>query len=147
MICLDWKREPAPREVSMIRHALIYLVTAAAAVGMVAVDAVAAPTLRRPSPYDGAWSVVIITEHGDCDRAYRYSLNIENNQVSYAGEFSFDIEGQVARNGRVRVSVSRGSQRAEGVGRLGRDYGTGVWQGASPTGICSGRWEAERRER
>jgi hypothetical protein len=131
----------------MIRHPLICLAAAAAAAGLVAADAAAARSPRRPSPYDGAWSVVIITERGECDRAYRYSLNIRNNQISYAGEFSFDIEGQVARNGRVRVSVSRGSQRAEGVGRLGYDYGAGVWQGSSPTGECGGRWEAERRDR
>lgn len=133
----------------MMRQAVIAVVTGAATFGMVAVDAVAARSPRssvQPSPYDGAWSVVIITERGDCDRAYRYALNIENNQVSYAGDFSFDVSGQVARNGRVRVSVAQGNQRADGIGRLGADYGEGVWEGHSPTGACSGRWVAERRE-
>ena len=72
------------------------------------------------SPYDGRWSVVIETSHGNCYRAYRYGLNIVNGNVSYAGDAAFDIRGRVADNGAVHVRVSRGSSYADGTGRLSR---------------------------
>ena len=95
--------------------------------------------------YDGAWSVLIITEAGACDRAYRYPVEIVNGRLRHAsvGDASFVIAGRVQPRGAVSVSVSRGDQRASGVGRLSRRDGTGVW--SAPTGPCSGRWIAQRR--
>ena len=46
-------------------------------------------------------------------------------------------------NGAVSVFVSRGNQRADGVGRLSASGGGGKWKSAK--GECSGRWTAERR--
>ena len=94
--------------------------------------------------YDGRWSVVIITDRGSCDRAYRYSIDIRDGIVHYDGDV-VDMSGRVASNGAVRVAVSRGSQRASGQGRLGRSFGTGNWSGLGTGETCSGRWEAERR--
>ena len=37
----------------------------------------AARRAARTRAFDGVWSVVIYTLHGDCDRALRYSLRIE----------------------------------------------------------------------
>jgi outer membrane protein assembly factor BamB len=99
---------------------------------------------RAATPFDGNWSVSIITDNGDCDRGYRYALRIENGRVSYDNP-SFDISGQVNPRGQVRVVVRAGSQEAIGNGRLSRDTGQGVWSGHSPTSQCSGHWEAERR--
>ncbi len=121
----------------MRRIALAMLVVAAAAVQLPA-SAVAA------TPFDGRWSVVIQTDHGTCDRAYRYGIKIQNGQVSYVGDNAFDIRGQVAHNGRVHVRVSRGASYADGHGRLSHDSGSGTWQGVG-SGVCSGRWVAERR--
>jgi hypothetical protein len=97
------------------------------------------------TPYDGRWSVVIVTQQGDCDRAYRYEVAIVNGRVSYAGEGGFDLNGRVGKGGAVRVSIARGSARADGVGRLGRDSGSGRWSGVSQTGQCAGVGQAERR--
>ena len=94
--------------------------------------------------YDGRWSVVIITDRGACDRAYRYSIDIQNGILHYDGGV-VDWSGRVANNGAVRVAVSRGNQRATGQGRLGRTFGTGTWRGLGDGETCSGRWEAERR--
>ncbi len=110
---------------------------------------VAAATLSGASAsartiYDGRWSVLIITDRGNCDRGYRYSIDIQNGLVYYSGDV-VDFRGRVARNGTVRVVVSRGNQSASGVGRLGRNFGQGVWSGAATGETCSGRWEAERR--
>ena len=95
------------------------------------------------SAFDGQWSVVIQTTKGSCDQAYRYGLSIVNGNVTYAGG-SADVRGQVARNGSVHVRVSSGSSYADGHGRLGRSSGSGVWHGVG-SGVCSGRWYAERR--
>ena len=95
--------------------------------------------------FDGHWSVVIITESGSCDPAYRYRLRIQNGVVHYDGEADVTVSGKVDPNGAVRVSVARGQQRADGAGRLGGDAGSGTWSGASTADRCRGRWEAERR--
>jgi hypothetical protein len=102
--------------------------------------------VRGQTIFDGMWSVMIITERGEaCDRAYAYPIQIINGIVRYAGDFAFQMSGHVARNGSVRVSVARGSQRADGVGRMSRTYGSGSWRGRSANSECSGRWHAERR--
>jgi hypothetical protein len=95
---------------------------------------------------DGAWSVLVITESGDCDRAYRYPVRIHGGTVSYQGEAGVTVSGHVDGSGKVNVSVQRGQQSAHGTGRLASDRGSGTWTGRSPRAQCSGRWEAERRD-
>jgi hypothetical protein len=96
--------------------------------------------------FDGAWSVMIITERGEaCDRAYAYPIRIDNGAVRYAGDFSIQLAGRVAPNGTVRVTVASAGRQAHGVGRMSRNFGSGTWSGRSATGQCSGRWHAERR--
>ena len=95
--------------------------------------------------FDGNWSVLIVTDSGPCDRAYRYGLSIRNGAVSYGGSAAVNVKGRVADNGRVRVRVLAGSQGARGEGRLSRDYGSGTWRGTGSSGSCAGSWTAERR--
>jgi hypothetical protein len=95
------------------------------------------------TPYDGVWSVVIITERGTCDRAYRYPVRVQNGKVLYGGDNSFTVSGQVDARGRVRVSIRRGEQGASGSGRLSTNQGAGSWR--SFAGECEGNWTAERR--
>ncbi len=110
----------------------------------VATGAIAAFTTESPAAsYDGAWSVLIVTQQGQCDRAYRYPLTIRNGVVSYGGNAGFSVSGRVEGSGAVRVSVSRGNQGADGTGRLSGKYGTGTWK--APSGGCSGTWKAEKR--
>lgn len=95
--------------------------------------------------YDGTWSVEIITEHGDCDRAYRYAVRINNGRlVNEIGE-AVNLDGRVAPNGAVSVNVAAGGQHASGVGRLSATTGRGTWSGVGSVGACGGVWEAERR--
>ena len=93
--------------------------------------------------FDGAWSVLIVTEKGTCDRAYRYPVKIENGSVGYAGSASFTVSGKVGAKGAVTVTVARGSQSANGTGRMSGTDGAGTWVAGS--GDCSGTWTAERR--
>ncbi len=103
-----------------------------------------APAAIARTPFDGRWSVLIVTDAGTCDRAYRYALNIVNGRVTY-DDPSFNVSGHVDGRGRVSVSVSAGGERAAGSGELTADYGRGLWNGYSATSKCSGHWEAERR--
>jgi hypothetical protein len=111
---------------------------------------VSGPIPSRPAPpagtaFDGDWSVVIMTQSGGCDRAYRYGVRISNGDVIYDGGGPVDLEGHVYSNGVVRVSVSGAGQQAEGQGRLSRTVGTGTWRGQGSLGSCAGVWQAERR--
>ena len=95
--------------------------------------------------FDGLWSVLVVTQSGSCDRAYRYPVRVSNGRVFYSGEASIDVTGRVDPQGRVSVSIGRGDQSAVGSGRLGRNSGSGVWRGRSPSAACAGSWTAERR--
>jgi hypothetical protein len=105
----------------------------------------ATATAASAQRFDGNWSVLIITQSGDCDRAYRYGVRIAGGQVSYAGDASVSFSGTVSNDGRVSVSVRAGSQSASGTGRLSSNSGGGTWAGSSTSTRCSGTWEAERR--
>lgn len=96
------------------------------------------------TPFDGKWSVLIVTDAGTCDRAYRYALDINKGRVSY-NDPSFNVSGHVDSRGNVSVSVSAGDDRANGTGQLSGDYGSGDWTGHSAVSACSGHWQAERR--
>jgi hypothetical protein len=98
-----------------------------------------------PSHYDGEWSVLVVTDHGDCDRGYRYSVRVQNGRVHYDGEAGIDISGQVTNDGRVNVTIARGDQRASGTGKLSAAQGSGRWSGRSSANACNGHWVAEKR--
>ncbi len=116
--------------------------TALTALALLTAAAFSAPASAK-STFDGAWSVLIVTEKGSCDRAYRYPVKIDNGSVGYAGSASFTVSGNVQSTGAVTVTVARGSQSAKGSGRLSPNGGTGSWVAGS--GECSGTWTAERR--
>ncbi len=103
-----------------------------------------ANTARAHMPFDGAWSVLIVTDAGSCDRAYRYALRIANGRIYYPDQ-TIDVSGHVDARGHANVVVSAGGQRANGSGQLSGDQGQGFWHGGSSNSRCSGHWEAERR--
>jgi hypothetical protein len=101
----------------------------------------AAPAAATPT-YDGLWSVVIVTQKGSCDKAYRYPVRIANGAVQNDGPSLINVSGKVGGNGAVTVLVSAGDKSATGVGKLNGKVGGGKWSG----GECAGIWEAERRD-
>ncbi|MBZ0147434.1 MAG: hypothetical protein K8F62_07800 [Pseudorhodoplanes sp.] len=127
---------------TILRSVLIAVVSATA-FSAVSISAAGA----QSAAYDGLWSVLVITDKGEtCDRAYRYPVRIKRGRVGHSdpSNTSFNIGGRVGAGGTVRVFVSRGDKRADGVGRLTRTGGGGgKWKSAR--GECSGRWTAERR--
>jgi len=94
--------------------------------------------------FNGQWSVLVVTEQGDCDKAYRYPVAIENGRVRYAGEAAFSINGQVARSGAVQGTIAGGGNRAAVRGRLSGGVGSGTWT-LSGGRSCSGTWSEEKR--
>ena len=117
-----------------------FTIAGALALSVAALGGIASPAASAPG-YDGLWSVVIVTEQGTCDRAYRYPVRISRGNVINAGDSPVTITGRVGDNGALTVTVSHGSQRATGSGRLNGQEGAGTWRG----GECSGTWQAERR--
>jgi hypothetical protein len=117
--------------------------TALAILTASAIPAAPAPIAAGKQNFDGTWSVLIVTEKGKCDRAYRYPVRISNGSVGYAGQASFNVSGSVGSGGAVIVTVSHGGQSARGTGTLSASDGAGRW--ATGGGECSGSWTAERR--
>ena len=116
-----------------------------AAVALIAMSfagALAASAAPAPS-YDGQWSVMILTQKGDCDASYRYPVRIANGAVLNDGPSLINVSGKVERNGVITVLVSAGDKSAAGQGRLSpTGMGAGKWAG----GTCAGTWQAERRD-
>jgi hypothetical protein len=105
----------------------------------------AGPRAAFAASQDGNWSVLVITEQGTCDRGYRYSVNVANGRVVYQGDAAVSLNGTVAPNGAVKVSIKGGDKDASGTGRLSANTGSGTWRGSGSAGTCTGSWEAERR--
>ena len=101
--------------------------------------------LPAASNFDGQWSVIIITEAGTCDRAYRYPVTVANGALKYEGDAAVAISGHVEPSGKLNATIRRGEQSANGSGRLSSSSGNGTWTGKSSTTACAGRWEAEKR--
>src|ERR1041385_4328593 len=120
-------------EVTSMRPAHVLL-----AAGFVVAAALAPEPAAARTPYDGNWSVLIVTNTGPCDRAYRYGLRIDDGSVIYEGSAPVNVAGRVNRNGVVNVRVWAGSQGASGSGRLSRTAGGGQWRGTGSMGTCAG---------
>jgi hypothetical protein len=118
------------------RHCLKLFVLAVIA------SAASAPVLAR-TPYDGDWSVLIVTRSGACEPSSRFGVEIVNGRVIASGSGAA-VRGQVSRAGAVSVSVRAQGQWASGYGRLGGSRGSGRWRGEGTSGSCVGTWVAQR---
>lgn len=121
----------------------ILFVATLAALSLVAAVALASAAKAGVS-FDGSWKVTIITQSGNCDPAYSYPVKVEGGRVTYSGDGSFEISGQVGDAGAVNVTIARGDQQANGSGKLAGNAGSGQWTGKSSSTSCAGRWEATR---
>ena len=48
--------------------------------------ALVGPPTAAAATQDGNWSVLIITDKGDCDHGYRYGLTVASGHVRYRGD-------------------------------------------------------------
>jgi hypothetical protein len=114
------------------------LVCAAAAACIVASASVA----EARSAYDGSWDLIFVTQRGECDPAYNFTVDISNGVVSHPNLVRF--HGHVASSGAVRALVTVQDKFAAGSGRLSSNSGRGTWSGHSAGALCSGYWTAQR---
>ena len=103
-----------------------------------ALTALAAAPAAAQTPYDGLWSVTIVTKTGTCEPSTRSTLTVSDGKVSAPGA---SVSGSIGREGLVRVSIAG----AYANGQLNGNSGSGKWNGASAGVPCSGRWEASRQ--
>jgi hypothetical protein len=94
------------------------------------------------SRYDGSWNLVFVTQRGECDPSYNFTVNITNGIVSHPNLVRFT--GRVTANGLVHASVTVQDKYAAGSGKLTRVSGQGTWKGHSGNARCSGYWTAQR---
>lgn len=94
--------------------------------------------LMAQTPYDGLWSVTVVTKSGSCEPETRSTLTISDGKISAVGA---DVTGSIGREGAVKVSIGG----AYANGQLSGNAGSGKWNGASGGIPCSGRWEASRQ--
>ena len=105
---------------------------------LTAAAGLAAAQASANHPYDGSWSVTVMTKNGSCEPSTRSTLTVTEGRVSAAGAA---ISGTIGREGLVRVSING----AYANGQLSGNSGSGKWNGASAGVACSGRWEASRQ--
>ena len=134
-VCIFARRAQPPRlSMTLARSATQFVAGIALATAVFA----PAPASAR-TPYDGNWSVLIVTRSGPCDHAYRYGLSIRDGAVFYEGSASVNVAGRVNGRRRRRVSASRPARRARAAsGRLGTLTGSGQWRGIGSMGTCVG---------
>ena len=97
------------------------------------------PAAASSAPFDGSWSVKIVTQKGTCDSGASVPIRVTNGAI--ASDLSIvKASGQVAANGNLTVKVGHGLENASGVGKLSDASGSGTWKG----GLCSGIWTASK---
>lgn len=102
-----------------------------------AVDAASAAT-----PFDGYWTVSIMTHRGSCDRTTSINVSIRDGRIDGAGGV---LTGSVGSNGALRAMLGGGDSRGSASGRLGAaGRGGGSWSGVRSAGPCSGKWSAQK---
>jgi hypothetical protein len=97
---------------------------------------------RSGSSYDGAWSLVFVTQRGACDPSYNFNVNVLGGIITHPNLVRF--RGRVTPSGVVHASVTVQDKYAAGAGKLTRTTGQGTWSGYSGTARCSGYWTAQR---
>jgi hypothetical protein len=63
-----------------------------------------AAVVEARSSYDGQWNITFVTQSGDCNPTYNYSVNIENGVIMSPNVETF--RGNVTSSGAVRASVT-----------------------------------------
>jgi hypothetical protein len=101
-----------------------------------------ASAAQARSAYDGSWDLVFVTQRGECDPSYNFTVNISDGIVTHPNLVKF--RGYVAKSGSVRASVTVHEKFASGTGRLTATTGGGRWSGHTGSARCSGYWTAQR---
>jgi hypothetical protein len=103
--------------------------------------------LAKTAPYDGSWTMVLVTTSGHCG-VIKIGVAVNGGHISATkGKFVFHkirLAGLISGSGATSISGVAGPRQAIGVGRFTRVKGSGEWNGTGPSGVCSGYWVADR---
>ena len=114
----------------------------AACAAALALAAVLVPGKARAAmPFDGSWSVSIVTQSGSCDRTLSLPVSIVDGRLDGANGAML---GTVNAKGGVSVMMGGGDRRGTASGRLVGNSGSGRWSGSATGASCSGSWTARR---
>ncbi|MGH6735721.1 MAG: hypothetical protein ACRECX_06530 [Methyloceanibacter sp.] len=115
------------------------------ALGLTAAAAFATPATA--APYDGSWTMSVVTTDGHCG-VISVGLAISGGHItSTRGKFvmrPIKIAGQVSGGGATKMNAVAGPRQAIGTGHFTKTKGKGKWNGTGPSGVCSGYWLAVR---
>jgi hypothetical protein len=114
---------------------------AAAAAALAALAALMPGQARAAMPFDGNWTVSIVTQSGSCDRSLSFPVSIVDGRLDGANGA---LLGTVTPRGGVNVMLGGGDRRGAASGRLIGNSGSGRWSGNATGAACSGRWTAQR---
>jgi hypothetical protein len=114
---------------------------AATAAAFAALAALAPGKARAAMPFDGNWTVSIITQSGSCDRSLSFPVSIVDGRLDGANGA---LLGTVTPKGGVNVMLGGGDRRGSASGRLAGNAGSGRWSGNATGASCSGSWTARR---
>jgi hypothetical protein len=107
----------------------------------------AAPATASPSPYDGSWSMVLVTTNGHCG-VIKMGMAVNGGHISAtSGKFvahAIQLAGIIYGSGQTKINGVAGPRQAKGIGRFTKAKGSGKWDGTGPSGVCSGYWVADR---
>jgi len=94
------------------------------------------------SRFDGQWNLVFVTQRGDCDPSYNFTVDVVNGNISHPHILTF--RGHVASSGAVHAPVRVGQKYASGSGTIAGGIGRGIWSCRSGKSRCAGTWAAQR---
>src|SRR5258707_2038431 len=105
---------------------------------LAATGAATTPAALAQTPYDGLWSVTIVTKTGSCEPTASSTLSVTDGKISASGA---NVSGSIGHEGLVRVSING----AYANGQLSGNSGSGKRNVASRSIPCTGGWEACRQ--
>jgi hypothetical protein len=100
-----------------------------------------ASTAQAAGSFDGRWSVQLVTERGNCNPTYNWSVAVADGRIVDGGMF-VQTAGDIDGRGRVRLQITHGNDVVAAFGKVAGEAGRGAWR--SPTLQCSGAWTAQR---
>ena len=125
-----------------LMRALRWMFAAAVVAAVAAPGTADAARRARAGAYDGVWSVAFVTTAGNCSSTNSVPFSVSGRRVSSAG--GGKVTGGIGRGGSVAVTISVGTSRVSGSGRLVGNSGAGRWSGIISGDRCSGIWQATR---
>jgi hypothetical protein len=103
--------------------------------------------LAKAAPYDGSWTMVLVTTSGHCG-TIKMGMAVKGGLISAtSGKFvrhKISLAGRIAGSGATKINGVAGPRQAIGTGRFTKVKGSGKWNGTGPSGVCSGYWVAVR---